>query len=102
MALEKTTRRMTLREMLIHSEKSARDIADRMQVNFLAHLTEFRKLNRPIRQKSQYPTFVAVHNSMKKLNASAAEMEEMVQQLLEMLQEISRLAQRERRRGLTS
>ena len=102
MALEKSTRRMTLRDMLIHSEKSARDIADRIQVGFLAHLTEFRKLNRPVRQKSGYPTFVAVHNSLKKMNDSAAETGELVQQLLEMLQEIDRLAQRERRRSLAN
>src|SRR5690348_3926189 len=100
MAAERSSRRMTLRQMLIHSEKCSRDIAERLQVNLLLNLTDFRKLSRPVRQHSHYPTYLAVRNALKKLDESAEETLSLTEHLIDMLQNISEQAHRELRKGL--
>src|SRR5436305_1605262 len=99
MVVEKSGRRMTLRQMLIHSEKCSRDIADRMQTNLLPHLTDFRKLTRPVRQHSHYPTVLATRNALKRLHEAAEETLSLAKHLIDMLKDISEQANREQRRG---
>jgi hypothetical protein len=100
MTVEKPSHRMTLREMMIHSEKSSKEIIERIEVYLLPNLTEFRKLCRPVRHKSNYPTFLATRNALKKLHTSAEETREMAERLIEMLRDIRTQAQRERKREL--
>ena len=96
MALEKPSRRMTLRQLMTHSEKCTRDLIEHVQANFLAHVSDFRDLNRPVRRRSHYPTLVALNNSQKKAEQSCGETSAMADYLLERLQEIREHARRER------
>jgi hypothetical protein len=93
---EKPPRRMTLRQLLTHSEKFTRDLIEHTQTSLLNHLTDFRDLSRPVRRRSHYPTLVAVHNSLRKVSQSWEETMSMTAQLQEQLEEIRAHAQRER------
>ena len=52
MAIEKPTRRMTLRQLMTHSEKCARDLIEHLSSTMLPHVNDFRDLNRPVRRRS--------------------------------------------------
>src|SRR6266849_10251574 len=54
MMVERSTRRMTLRQLLTHSEKCTRDLIEHFQGTLLPRVNDFRDLNRPIRRKSHY------------------------------------------------
>ncbi len=96
MAVDKPSRRMTLRQLLTHSEKCSRDLIEHFQANLLPHVTDFRDLNRPIRRRSHYPTVVALVNAMHKVEQTAEETQILVEYLHERLQEIREHARRER------
>lgn len=94
---EKSTRRMTLRELMTHAEKCSRDLMEHYRATFLVRLSEFRDLSRPIRRRSHYPTMLAVQNALKKLEESTAEAQKMGDHLYEQLAEIREHARREQR-----
>ncbi|MCI0461927.1 MAG: hypothetical protein L0Z62_33665 [Gemmataceae bacterium] len=96
MAIERPARRMTLRQLLTHSEKCVRDLIEHVQSMLMTHLIEFRDLSRPVRRRSHYPTMLALGNVLKKLLQSNQEAEETITYLQEQLQEIREHAQRER------
>jgi hypothetical protein len=96
MPLEKPSRRMTLRQLLTHSEKCTRDLIEHVQATFLAHVSDFRDLNRPVRRRSHYPTMVALGNAQHKVQQASEETVTMANYLLERLQEIREHAQKER------
>jgi hypothetical protein len=96
MVLEKPSRRMTLRQLMTHSEKCTRDLIEHVQATFLANVSDFRDLNRPVRRRSHYPTLVALTNAQRKVEQSCEEMQNMATYLLERLQEIHEHARRER------
>jgi hypothetical protein len=96
MNASRPARRMTLRQLLTHSEKSARDLIEHVQSSLLAQLSDFRDLSRPVRRRSHYPALIAVQNALRKLNQSAEEALNMGEQLLESLEEIREHAKRER------
>lgn len=96
MVVERPSRRMTLRQLLTHSEKVTRDLIEHFQATMLPHVTDFRDLNRPIRRRSHYPTLVAMLNSMHKVEQSHKETEDLANYLLERLQEIREHAKKER------
>jgi hypothetical protein len=96
MALEKPGRRMTLRQLLTHSEKCTRDLIEHVHATYLAHVSDFRDLNRPVRRRSHYPTMVALLNSQRKVEQDCEEAQNMANYLLERLQEILEHARRER------
>jgi hypothetical protein len=87
---------MTLRQLLTHAEKCARDLLEHLQAEMLTQLTDFRDLSRPVRRRSHYPAMVAVQNTLKKVAEGAQEVEVLAGYLLEQLQEIRERAQRER------
>src|SRR5947209_2389967 len=60
-------RRMTLRQLLTHSEKSVRDLIEHTQSGVLATILDFRDLTRPVRRKSHYPTMLATMNALNRL-----------------------------------
>jgi hypothetical protein len=93
---ERPARRMTLRQLLTHTEKLSRDLIDHVQTSLLNHLTDFRDLSRPVRRRSHYPTLVAVQNSLRKLTQAWEETEVIAGQLQEELEEIRAHAQKER------
>jgi hypothetical protein len=87
---------MTLRQLLTHAEKIARDLVEHFQANMLPNISDFRDLSRPVRRRSLYPTLMAVANALKKLSKAGTEAQEMAEYLNEQLQDIREHAQRER------
>ncbi len=96
MAIERPTRRMTLRQQLTHAEKISRDIIEHIHGTLLPVVNDLRDLSRPVRRRSHYPTLLAVVNSLKKVEGTGAETLEMLEYLHEQLQEIREHARRER------
>ncbi len=96
MALDRPYRRLPLRDLMTDAEKRARDLADHFQVTFIARANDLRDLSRPHRRKSHYPTFQALLNSLKKVQAAHDETEQMLEYLLYQLEEIRDHARREK------
>jgi hypothetical protein len=96
MGSEKPIRRMTLRQLLTHSEKCARDLADLVHTNFMARVSDYRDLSRPVRRRSHYPTLLAMQNALRKLSESAEQMQTMSELLNEHLEAIRDHANREK------
>ena len=96
MGAEKPIRRMTLRQLLTHSEKCARDLVDLVHTNFLGRISDFRDLSRPVRRRSHYPTMLAVHNALRKLTESAEQLQILSDFLNEHLDAIRDHANREK------
>src|SRR5262249_59023589 len=96
MALEKTYRRLPLRDLMMEAEKRSRDVADQIHNNWVARATDLRDLSRPIRRKSHYPTLLALQNALQKLIAVTGEMEEAIEYLEKQLTDIRDHARRER------
>jgi hypothetical protein len=96
MATDKPVRRMTLRQLLTHSEKCTRDLIEQFQSVLLQRLTDFRDLSRPVRRRSHYPTMVAMRNALVKLQQTDEETMSLVDYLNEHLQAIREHASRER------
>ncbi len=96
MAVERPARRMTLRQLLTHAEKCARDLLEHIQSTVLSQVSDFRDLSRPVRRRSHYPTMVALGNALKKLAAASTEAEALATYLQEQMLEIREHARRER------
>jgi hypothetical protein len=96
MATDQPLRRMTLRQLLTHSEKCSRDLIDHLQVTLLPRLSDYRDLSRPVRRRSHYPTVGALVNALNKLNQESAEATTVATYLQEQLDEIRERAHRER------
>ncbi|MFN8570406.1 MAG: hypothetical protein U0132_00030 [Gemmatimonadaceae bacterium] len=96
MASDKPIRRMTLRQLLTHAEKLTRDLIDLIHTGLLARLADYRDLSRPVRRRSHYPTKIAVHNALRKLIETNAQVHTMNADLSEHLIAIQEHANRER------
>jgi hypothetical protein len=96
MAIERPARRMTLRQLLTHSEKCSRDLIEHCTATLLPRVADFRDLSRPVRRRSHYPTMVALLNALNKLQAVGEETRSLADYLHEQLQEIREHARRER------
>jgi hypothetical protein len=96
MAVEKPVRRLTLRQLLTHSEKCVRDLVEHFQATVLPRVSDFRDLSRPVRRRSHYPTMMALLNSLKKLEEAGLEVQTQIEYLQSQLQEIREHARRER------
>lgn len=96
MSDERPLRRMTLRQLLTHSEKCSRDLIEHVTASLLPRVGEFRDLSRPVRRRSHYPTLLAVQNALKKFQQLAEEAQALAEYLHEHLQAIREHAGRER------
>lgn len=96
MALERTYRRLPLRDLLTDVEKRSRDTVEQFNSNFLLKTTDLRDLSRPVRRKSHYPTLLALQNSLQKVLAAAEETNAILEYLERQLNEIRDHARRER------
>src|SRR5262245_16956402 len=96
MGSEKPVRRMTLRQLLTHSEKCARDLIELVNTGFLKRLRDFPDLSRPVRRKSHYPSMLAMQNSLRKLLESVQQTQELTNFLNEHMEAIRDHANRER------
>jgi len=88
-------RRLTLRQLLTHTDKCARDLNEQLYTSFLSQLSDFRDLSRPVRRRSHYPTMLAVQNSLRKLLKTHEEVQGLTRQLEEYLAEVREHAKRE-------
>ncbi len=95
MSNEFSVRRMTLRQLLTHTDKCARDLQEQVYTSLLTQLSDFRDLSRPVRRRSHYPTMVAVQNALRKLIQTNEEAKSLMRQLEEYLAEIREHAKRE-------
>ena len=96
MLTERPPRRMTLRQLLTHSEKCSRDLIEQINGYFVPRVTDFRDLSRPVRRKSHYPTLVALINALHKLEQATSELGAKAEYLFEQMQAIREHAQREK------
>jgi hypothetical protein len=95
MKFERPTKRMTLREQLTHAEKCAHDLGEHVHNGVLAVIADYRDLNRPVRKRSNYPTLIALQNSLRRLEEVNEETNQMFSYLVEQMESISQSAQRE-------
>lgn len=96
MAVDRPARRMTLRQLLTHSEKCDRDLGDHLHTTLLPRNTDCRELSRPIRRKSHFPTVVALLNALQKLVQADQEAQVLSDYLYQQLEEIRDHAKREK------
>src|SRR5262245_36761705 len=96
MGSEKPVRRMTLRQLLTHAEKSVRDLIEFVHNDYLAKVADFRDLSRPVRRRSHYPTMLALHNSLRKVLEAGKHTQDMTESLVEQFEAIRDHSNRER------
>jgi C4-dicarboxylate-specific signal transduction histidine kinase len=96
MSLEKTYRRLPLRDLMTDAEKRARDLAEHYGNTWMGGVSDLRDLSRPVRRKSHYPTLMALHNSLQKLVRLTSDSEQLLAYLEQQLGEIRDHAKRER------
>lgn len=95
MTSQNPVRRMTLRQLITHTDKCARDLNEKIFTTFMVQLSDFRDLSRPVRRRSHYPTMLAVQNALRKLLKTHEEVQALTKQLEEYLTEIREHAKRE-------
>jgi hypothetical protein len=96
MALEKTYRRLPLRDLLTDAEKRSRDVAEHINNTWIQCAADLRDLSRPLRRKSHYPTLLALQNALQKMVGLSAETGDLIDYLERQLTEIRDHARRER------
>ena len=96
MPVEKSYRRLPLRDLLTDAEKRSRDLAEHFHVTWLARAVDLHDLSRPLRRRSHYPTLLALLNALQKLLQTSDETEALVEHLHRELEEIREHARRER------
>ena len=94
--MERPARRMTLRQLMTHSEKCSRDLIEHFNATLLPRVNDFRDLSRPVRRKSNYPTMIALLNALNKLQQASEEINTKTEYLHQQLQDIRDHAERER------
>jgi hypothetical protein len=98
MPLGKTPRRMTLLQLLVHTEKYTHDLREQFRVNFWPSLSEFHDMSRPVRKRSGFPTLVALRNGLERVLEASKDLEKMVDNLATWTDEILDHARREQAR----
>jgi C4-dicarboxylate-specific signal transduction histidine kinase len=96
MALEKSYRRLPLRDLMTDAEKRSRDLAEHINSTWDSTAADLRDLSRPLRRKSHYPTLVALQNALQKVITMTEDTGEMIEYLERQLNEIRDHAKRER------
>jgi hypothetical protein len=96
MAVEKTYRRLPLRDLMTDAEKRSRSLAEDISSTWLTKVSDLRDLSRPLRRKSHYPTLLALQNALQKVVQMTAETAELIDYLERQLNEIRDHARRER------
>jgi hypothetical protein len=96
MALDKTYRRLPLRDLMTDAEKRSRSVAEHINTTWLTSATDLRDLSRPVRRKSHYPTLLALQNALQKVIQLTTETKDLVDYLERQLTEIRDHARRER------
>jgi anti-sigma B factor antagonist len=85
---DRPLQRMPLRQLLTHSQKCARDLADYLRESLCPGTSEFRKLSRPHRKHSPYPSVTAVRDSLARVQQAGAQAGQLATYLLQRLDEL--------------
>ena len=93
---ERTSRRLTLRDLITEAEKRARDTAEHVGTTWLTRATDLRDLSRPLRRKSNYPTLLALQNALQRFVLLSRETDEAIDLLEQQCNDIRDHAKRER------
>lgn len=96
MAVERSGRRLPLRDLLTDAQKRTRDLLDKVGVTWINRITDLRELSRPHRKRSPYPTLIALHNVIHEMLQLHEETAESLDTLIHELDEIRDHALRER------
>jgi hypothetical protein len=96
MAVEKTYRRLPLRDLMTDAERRSRNVAEHINSFWLPKVTDLRDLSRPLRRKSHYPTILALQNALQGVVQLTSETGELIEYLERQLNEIREHARRER------
>jgi hypothetical protein len=99
MQTEKPVRRMTLRELLTHTEKSARDLIDHFKGSLFVELSDLRDLSHPARRRRHRPSMLALQNALHRLQQAAEEIAVLTGHLEDQVQAIRDQVQWEQRRS---
>lgn len=98
MATHKPPHRMTLLELLVHTEKHGTNLHDTFKSSLWPVLAEYRDLSRPVRKRSSYPTMLTMQNTLNALLTATQEMDQSVQNLTTWMEDILRMAKRQQSR----
>jgi len=98
MPVDKPVKRMTLRELLIHTMKNVREVTEHLQADLAPQSADLHNLSRPVRRRSQYPKLIALQNALARLEESHDEGKEMTEALLRKLVTVRQRVRREMRR----
>ena len=96
MPVEKNMRRLPLRDLMTDAQKRNRDLIEHLHNTWLARAIDMRDLSRPVRRRSNYPTWQVLQNAIQKLLDLTAETDALVANLSHRLTEIHEHARRER------
>ena len=96
MKADSPLRRLTLRQLLASSEKCSRELHEQVHTHFLQRLSDARDLSRPVRRRSHYPSVVALHNGLRRLQEAAEHVHKQLAALEDHLDAIRDHAQREK------
>jgi hypothetical protein len=96
MPVEKTFRRLPLRDIITDAEKRTRDLIEHLNNTWLKQVAELRDLSRPTRKKSHFPTFKALNNVRERMLEIDLNTAALVDYLQQELEEIAEHARRER------
>ncbi len=96
MALDKSFRRLPLRDLMTDAEKRTRDLAEYLHTTWLHQANELRDLSRPVRKKSHFPTLRALKNALDRFIQVDQDAAVLIDHLSQELEEICDHARRER------
>ena len=96
MGNDKPVRRLPLRELLNQAEKCTANVIEACRTQFLKELSEYRALSRPVRRRSQYPSIMAMQNSLRLFKEADSNLHRLADLLDEHLEAIRDHANRER------
>jgi len=94
--LDKSFRRLPLRDLMSDAEKRTRDLVNHFNTTWLPLSVELRELSRPIRKKSHYPTLQALKNTLERMLQLDQDTAVLIDHLSQELEEICEHARRER------
>ncbi len=96
MATDKNARRLPLRQLLTHTEKHNRDLAELLHSDLTPKIADLHELSQPVRRRGQYPTVTALGNALGQLGTLGSDFLKRLDEFLEELDAIRDHANRDR------
>jgi hypothetical protein len=95
MLIDKPLRRMTLHELLNTASRSLRELFEQARGDFARHVSDCRDLSRPVRGRSRYPSFIALHNAIRRVEEAQEENQQRYEALLKQLRMVRKVARKQ-------